>query len=199
MSRGTYFFNIECFETVTHVGVHLATILLPQLLECWDSRNPPPRLAKGAFFIFKGGFTILRDHHASPALSPGGLGGGSLVGATRPSPTGAFLLAQPSPSPPAIGCRERDTHWPVLQMTPETHVGAAGAHWLACPANRGRDRPVPRLRGGQSDLRWTEQSQSGLPVSAFPSLLLERRQGRGSLRAFEPHFAKGGYSGTRQT
>lgn len=77
MSRGTYFFNIECFETVTHVGVHLATILLPQLLECWDSRNPPPRLAKGAFFIFKGGFTILRDHHASPALSPGVLWGGA--------------------------------------------------------------------------------------------------------------------------
>lgn len=76
-------------------------------------------------------------------------------------------------------------------MTSETHVGAAGAHWLACPANRGGDRPVPRLRGGPSDLRWTERSRSGLPVSAFPSLLLERRQGRGSLRAFEPHFAKG--------
>lgn len=117
------------------------------------------------------------------------------MGATRPSPTGAFLLAQLSPPPPAIGCRERDTHWPVLQMTSETHVGAAGAHWLARPANRGGDRPVPRLRGGQSDLRWTEQYRSGLPVSAFPSLLLESRQGRGSLRAFEPHFAKGG--GTR--
>lgn len=117
------------------------------------------------------------------------------MGAARPSPTGAFLLAQTSPLPPAIGCRERDTHWPVLRMTSETHVGAAGAHWLARPANHGGDRPVPRLRGGQSDLRWTEQSGSGLPGSAFPSLLLESRQGRGSLRAFELHFAKGGTRG----